>query len=35
MKYTFLNNSNTLNTNPVNSDQGTFCVMNDEERQYI
>ena len=35
MKYTFLNNSNTPNTNPVNTNQGTFDVMNDEEKQYF
>ena len=35
MKYTFLNNFNTPNTNPVNSNQGTFGVVDDEERQYI
>ena len=35
MKYTFLNNSNTPSTNPVNTNQGTFGVMNDEEKQYF
>ena len=35
MKYTFLNNFNTPNTNPVNPNQGTFGVVDDEERQYI
>ena len=35
MKYTFLNNFNTPNTNPVNTNQGTFGVMNDEEKQYF
>lgn len=35
MNYTFLNNSNSLDTNPVNSNQGIFGDMNDEERQYI
>ena len=35
MKYTFLNNSNTPNTNPVNPNQGTFGVVDDEERQYM
>ena len=35
MKYTFLNNFNTPNTNPVNPNQGIFGDMNDEERQYM
>lgn len=35
MNYTFQKNSNTPDTNPVNTDQGTFGVTNDEERQYI
>ncbi len=35
MNYTFLNNSNTPDTNPVNFNQGIFGVMNDEERQYM
>lgn len=35
MKYTFLNNSNTLDTNPVNAAQEIFGAMNDEGRQYI
>ncbi len=34
MVYLFLNNSNTKNANPVNVNQGTFCVMNDEGRRY-
>ncbi len=35
MNYTFLNNSNTPDTNPVNSNQGIFGDMNGEERQYM
>ena len=35
MKYTFFNNFNTPSTNPVNANQGTFGVVDDEERQYI
>ncbi|SDW75340.1 hypothetical protein SAMN05216391_11650 [Lachnospiraceae bacterium KHCPX20] len=33
MNYTFLNHSNTANANPVNTNQGIICVMNDEGRQ--
>ena len=35
MKYTFLNDFNTPDTNPVNPNQGIFGVVDDEERQYI
>ena len=35
MNCTFLNNFNTPDTNPVNTNQGIIGAMNDEERQYI
>lgn len=35
MKYTFLNNFNTSDSNPVNNNQGIFGATNDEERLYI
>ena len=35
MNYTFQKNSNTPDTNPVNTNQGIIGAMNDEERQYI
>lgn len=35
MKYTFLNNFNTPNTNPVNMNQGIIGGVNDEKCQYM
>ncbi len=35
MKYIFLNNFNTSDSNPVNNNQGIIGATNDEERQYI